>query len=245
MENIFKNILRITIIICGLFYIVIYLSVGLYDLNLEGINLNLKSNHLSEQKKIINKDTELMLVNYEYGLDEEYQPKDLTIPNIEFTDEATDEEKHVSGIIVKPLEELINEAKLDGVTLLGNSGYRSYKLQKKTYGSRVMWEGKESADDYVAKPGFSEHQTGLCIDITNGDRYFVKGTKEADWLEENCYKFGFIIRYPYGKKHITGIEYEPWHIRYVGKENARSIYNNEITLEEYLKNNHIYGGLNE
>ncbi|MDY3207118.1 M15 family metallopeptidase, partial [Clostridium baratii] len=80
----------------------------------------------------------------------------------------------------------------------------------------------------------SEHQTGLCIDITNRDKYFVKGTKEADWLAENCYKFGFIIRYPYGKKNVTGIEYEPWHVRYVGKKAAKDIYEKGITLEEYL-----------
>ena len=89
---------------------------------------------------------------------------------------------------------------------MGNSGYRSYSSQKILYNNRVRTEGKKSADAYVAKPGFSEHQTGLCIDITNEGRYFVEGTVEAEWLEKNCSKFGFIIRYPKYKKDITGIE---------------------------------------
>ena len=135
----------------------------------------------------------------------------------------------------EPLEELINAAKKEGITLMGNSGYRSYSSQKILYNNRVRTEGKKSADAYVAKPGFSEHQTGLCIDITNEGRYFVEGTVEAEWLEKNCSKFGFIIRYPKYKKDITGIEYEPWHIRYVGKDVAQYIYENKITLEEYLE----------
>ena len=102
------------------------------------------------------------------------------------------------------------------------------------YNNRVNAVGRKKAEDYVAKPGFSEHQTGLCIDVTNRDKYFVKGTEEADWIANNCYKYGFIIRYPEGKENITGISYEPWHIRYVGKEIAKQIHNKGITLEEYL-----------
>ena len=90
---------------------------------------------------------------------------------------------------------------------------------------RVLSDGKQMADKYVAKAGFSEHQTGLAIDLTNEYRYFVKGTNEAEW---------FIIRYPEGKESITGVAYEPWHIRYVGEEVSRYIYENNITLEEYL-----------
>ncbi len=177
----------------------------------------------------------LVLVNREHGLYKRYIPIDLSIPEIPFTDGSTYEEKHVAGIMKEPLEELINEAKKEGIFLIGNSAYRSYKSQKTVYNNRVRSQGKEKADAYVAKPGFSEHQTGLCIDITNKDRYFVEGTPEAEWLKENCSKFGFIIRYPKDKKDVTGIEYEPWHIRYVGKDAAKYIYDNGITLEEYLE----------
>ena len=177
----------------------------------------------------------LVLVNREHGLDKNYIPIDLSIPEIPFTDEAIDEEKHVAGIMKEPLEELTNEAEKEGIFLMGNSAYRSYESQKNVYNNRVKNQGKESADAYVAKPGFSEHQTGLCIDITNKDRYFVEGTEEVEWLKENCSKFGFIIRYPKDKKDVTGIEYEPWHIRYVGKDVAKYISDNGITLEEYLE----------
>ena len=161
--------------------------------------------YLSEKDKSsgannINIDKELVLVNREHGLDKYYKPESLTIPDISFASGVSQEEKHVAGIIERPLEELVDAAKKDGVILFGNSGYRSYKSQENTYSNRVKSQGEKLADAYVAKPGFSEHQTGLCIDITNQDRNLIKGTKEANWLAENCYKFGFIIRYPYGKK---------------------------------------------
>ncbi|NFT07362.1 MULTISPECIES: M15 family metallopeptidase [Clostridium] len=231
MKKILKKILIFIIVIGGLFVCNRFLSIESEKINIKDNKFNLNNND-----KLINEDNdEIILVNRKNGLDKEYKPENLTIPNIPFTDNSSNEEKHVAGIIAKPLEELVNIAKKDGITLLGNSAYRSYKSQKNTYNNRVKTAGKENADAYVAEPGFSEHQTGMCIDITNEDKYFLKGTKEADWLAENCYRFGFIIRYPYGKKNITGIEYEPWHIRYVGKKAAKYIYDNKITLEEYLR----------
>lgn len=233
MKSGLKRILAFIIIIIGIFYIVGFLGIESKGTNTEKKIFDLKDGNVKVQgKNTIAK--ELILVNREYGLNRYYKPEELTIPNIEFADEANNEEKHVDGMIVKPLEDMVSAAKKEGIILLGNSAYRSYRSQTKTYNNRVKSEGQESADAYVAKPGFSEHQTGLCIDITNRDKYFVKGTKEADWLAENCYKFGFIIRYPYGKKNVTGIEYEPWHVRYVGKKAAKDIYEKGITLEEYL-----------
>ncbi len=234
MKNVFKKILIFIIVICGLWYVMDGMAV-----ELRGINLDEIGSDLNKQDKLVNLNKtntrkELVLVNAEHGLSADYKPEGLTVPNIPFASGADKEEKYVAGVIAKPLEELVNAAKEDGIILLGNSGYRSYKSQQDVYTSRIKTDGKKLADAYVAKPGFSEHQTGLCIDITNKSGNFVKGTKEADWLAENCYRFGFIIRYPYGKQNITGIEYEPWHIRYVGKEAAKYIYANRITLEEYL-----------
>lgn len=226
-------IIIVIIIICGFFYMLKNTALNLENSSVIGINPS-----LANRDKLVegngNVTPERLLVNRENGLNKDYIPEGLSIPNIPFSNKSEDEEKHVAGIIVKPLEELVNRAKEEGLILLGNSGYRSYRSQKNIYKNRIKSQGKELADAYVAKPGFSEHQTGLCIDITNKDRYFVEGTKEADWLGENCYKFGFIIRYPKKKKSITNIEYEPWHIRYVGKEAAKYIYDNKITLEEYL-----------
>ncbi|WP_315076734.1 M15 family metallopeptidase [uncultured Clostridium sp.] len=232
MKKGLKNILVFIIVIGGLFVVNSFLCMESQKTNSKEnkFNLNSKDNLINEDNN------KIILVNREYGLNKEYKPENLTIPNIPFVDDVSNEEKHVAGIIVEPLEELVNTAQEEGITLLGNSAYRSYKSQKNIYNNRVKTVGKESADAYVAKPGFSEHQTGVCIDITNEDKYFVKGTKEADWLAENCYRFGFVIRYPYGKRNITGIEYEPWHIRYVGKKAAKYIYDNKITLEEYLGN---------
>ncbi|MFR3560233.1 MAG: D-alanyl-D-alanine carboxypeptidase family protein, partial [Paraclostridium sordellii] len=101
--------------------------------------------------------------------------------------------------------------------------------------NRIKSVGKKEADKYVAKPGKSEHQTGLAIDVTNEDRWFVKSTDEAQWLATNAHKYGFILRYPEGKQQITGVAYEPWHIRYVGEKVAKKIYDEQITLEEFLE----------
>lgn len=113
------------------------------------------------------------------------------------------------------------------------SGFRSYTVQKNLYNSYVRRDGAENADRYSARPGHSEHQTGLAFDINYADDRF-KGTPEASWLAENAYKYGFILRYPEGKEPITGYMFEPWHYRYVGVENAAKIYASGLTLEEYF-----------
>lgn len=234
MKKAFKKVLVFIAIVGGIFYTMRYNVTEQNPGHGNGHESSLNEKYKPVNQNNVSKTTKLILVNSEYGLSEGYKPEKLTIPNIPFANGVEQEEKHVASIIVNPLERLFNSAKDEGIVLFGNSGYRSYKSQKETYTNRVKAEGKKLADAYVAKPGFSEHQTGLCMDITNNDRYFVEGTKEADWLAENCHRFGFIIRYPYGKKNITGIEYEPWHIRYVGEEAAKYIYDNKLTLEEYL-----------
>ncbi len=113
------------------------------------------------------------------------------------------------------------------------SGYRSYATQKETYNRFVNRDGQEKADTCSARPGHSEHQTGLAFDINYAGDSFGS-TPEAAWLAENCWKYGFIIRYPKDKSDITGYKYEPWHIRYLGEENAKKVYQSGLTLEEYL-----------
>lgn len=236
MKKGFKKSLIFIMIICGFCYMLKSIELELGNSSTSGVDIGLVDKTNPAKESNINVNPERLLVNREHGLSKKYIPENLRIPNIPFTAEVYDEEKYVAEIILKPLEELIDIAKKEGIILFGNSGYRSYKLQKNTYDKRVKSKGKKLADSYVAKPGFSEHQTGLCIDVTNKDRYFVEGTKEADWLEKNAYRFGFIIRYPKGKERITNINHEPWHIRYVGKDAAKYIYDEKITLEEYLGN---------
>ena len=126
------------------------------------------------------------------------------------------------------------DAAKEGLTFFILSGYRSYDTQQYTYQKWVNKFGKEYADRCSARPGFSEHQLGLAIDV-NSCYYDFLETPEAAWLAKNCHKYGFIIRYPSQKaEKITGYIYEPWHIRYLGVSEATDVYNSGLTLEEYL-----------
>lgn len=164
----------------------------------------------------------IMIVNKTYSLPSTYDPGGLT------------EE------FMNAFEEMKAAASLDNIYLFIASGYRSYDYQVDLYDKYVRIDGKERADTYSARPGHSEHQTGLTADINSADESF-EGTPEAIWLDENCYKYGFIVRYPKGKEAFTGYEYEPWHLRYVGKEKAKIIYESGLSLEEYynLKSEYI------
>ena len=130
--------------------------------------------------------------------------------------------------------ELTSDSASLGLNIYASSGYRSYSDQNYIYNNYVSFDGQENADTYSARAGHSEHQTGLAIDVNTVDSSF-DNTSESNWLKDNCYRYGFIIRYPKGKDNITGYMYEPWHIRYVGKELASKLYNDGdwITMEEY------------
>ena len=132
-------------------------------------------------------------------------------------------------------EKMKSAAKKDGLTLYIASGFRSYARQKTIYNNYVSRDGRKAADTYSARAGHSEHQTGLAFDLNNVSSAF-DNTKEAKWLSSNCYKYGFILRYPKGKENETGYIYESWHFRYVGEELAKKLYNdgNWITLESYF-----------
>lgn len=113
------------------------------------------------------------------------------------------------------------------------SGFRSYEYQRTLYNNYVARDGQKAADTYSARPGYSEHQTGLAMDINNASSSF-NNTKEAKWIADNCVKYGFILRYPKGKENITGYQYESWHVRYLGKELAKEVADSGLTLEEFL-----------
>ncbi len=132
-----------------------------------------------------------------------------------------------------PLWEMIAAAKKDGIKLWMTSGYRSYYDQQYIYNGYVKRDGQEKADTYSARPGHSEHQTGLAYDLNDLDHDFGD-TPEGQWVAENCHKYGFILRYPKGKEEITGYMYEPWHIRYLGVEKATEVYESGLCLEEFL-----------
>ena len=130
-------------------------------------------------------------------------------------------------------------AKQDGINLFVKSGYRSYVDQRIIYNGYVARDGKEMADTYSARPGHSEHQTGLAFDLNSTANSFAN-TPEAKWIAENSYKYGFIVRYPKGKEHITGYIYEPWHVRYLGVEKATEVFESGLCLEEFLGITSVY-----
>ncbi len=113
------------------------------------------------------------------------------------------------------------------------SGFRSYEKQESTFSYWCSIDGEDVAETYSARPGHSEHQTGLAMDITSLSQSYGK-TAEGRWLAENCYLYGFIIRYPKGKSDITGYMYEPWHVRYLGISTAKLVSDSGLTLEEFL-----------
>lgn len=181
-----------------------------------------------------------VLVNREYLLPEEYIPADLVVPNISFSFYGTYEKSYMRQVAATALEQFFAAASEKGYMLKGVSAYRSYTRQKQIYDKNVSTRGAEKTDKVSAKPGSSEHQTGLTIDISSNtvgcalEESFGR-TEEGKWVAKNCYKYGFIIRYPKGKTGITGYSYEPWHIRYVGKNLAKYLYKNDLTLEEYYQ----------
>ncbi len=140
----------------------------------------------------------------------------------------------------KSFNEMAGEAKKSGIRLTTVSTYRSFDYQTTLYAKYVARDGKKAADRYSARPGYSEHQTGLAFDIgeVNQGKHWVSGsfgeTKAGKWVAENAHRFGFIMRYPKGKESITGYMYESWHFRYVGRELAEDIYKRKISLEEYF-----------
>ncbi|WP_291708407.1 D-alanyl-D-alanine carboxypeptidase family protein [Clostridium sp.] len=136
-------------------------------------------------------------------------------------------------------EEMKKDAQEEGIYLNAFSTYRSYWSQNRLYNNYVANYGQDPTDTFSAKPGFSEHQTGLAFDIGGVDRSVwaeedFKYTEEAEWLKKNCTKYGFILRYPEGKEWITGYMHESWHFRYIGVEHSKNFENNDLTLEEYL-----------
>ena len=133
----------------------------------------------------------------------------------------------------KAFNQMAKAAKKDGIELFIFSAYRSYDEQKQIYDNYVVSRGETDTDRVSARPGFSEHQTGLAIDVNTTDFGF-ENTKEGKWLAKHCVEYGFIIRFPEGKSEFTDFDYEPWHIRYLGVETAKKVDESGLCLEEYL-----------
>lgn len=141
------------------------------------------------------------------------------------------------------MQEMFDAARADGIYPIVREGYRTSEDQEEIFDEKVqayMDEGysriraESTAKEWVALPGTSEHQLGIAVDI-NADKTQSTNDEVYAWLAENAYRYGFILRYPRGKEKVTGTSYEPWHYRYVGVEDAQIIYEKQICLEEYRK----------
>ena len=173
------------------------------------------------------------IVNKNNRLPSSYIPNDLEIINESYSLK----DKYLRHDARIAFEEMSKQAKIDGYNIIAVSTYRSYEYQEKLHNHYVNKKGLYYADMASAKAGHSEHQTGLAVDVADNSYDYdnFESTKEFTWMQKNCYKYGFILRYPKAKFHITGFKYEPWHYRYVGKKIAKYIYKNKLTLEEYKK----------
>lgn len=214
-------------------------EIGLASRNTKTLEYNdMESDYRElEYLESILSDQYFVLINRDNQLDESYVPSNLKKSEAKFLEYVQD--NNLESATSAAAKKMFDAAAQDGISLIGISGYRSYSLQKKLYESRVREKGEEKTRAYTAEPGASEHQSGLAIDILcNEYQTLDEGFENTDafrWLTENCYKYGFILRYLKGKEDITGYNYEPWHFRYIGNEEvAEDIMNRGLTFEEYI-----------
>jgi LAS superfamily LD-carboxypeptidase LdcB len=176
---------------------------------------------------------EAMLVNKYHALNKTYEAPSIVkiSSSYAYADNELNEDAY------NAFRELANNAKTAGYTILILSSYRPYADQEKIWNDRKATYGIRKADQYAARAGSSEHETGYAIDVADyNDKNDEFGKTESyKWMINNSYKYGYILRYPEKKENITGYAYEPWHYRYVGKELANKVYNSGLTFDEYYE----------
>ncbi len=185
-----------------------------------------------------NVDGTAFLVNRQHVISEHYVPEPLRKPDTYGMSQLLREDAAAA------LEELFAAAQEAGVPLSTVSGYRSYSKQSTIYARKKASTGSAAkADELVARPGASEHQLGMAMDIAKKGGSQLNGgfgkTKQGQWVGENCWRFGFILRYQEGWEDITGYSYEPWHIRYVGREYAKAIYEAGVPMETFMSSHRL------
>lgn len=179
-----------------------------------------------------NMDGTVFLVNRQHSVSEYFVPQTRKVVGPGMSQTMRDD-------AATALEEMFAAAKEEGYTLAIVSGYRSYSKQSTIYARKKATTGSvEKADEYVARPGTSEHQLGLAMDLARKGSSQLNSnfgkTEEGQWVYANAHRFGFIVRYLEGYEEITGYNYEPWHVRYVGKEHAAAIYEAGVPMETYM-----------
>ena len=188
---------------------------------------------------VTNQTSMLVLVNKKRELPADYVPSDLTVPDVPFTFEEDHPKKQLRKPAARALERLFAAAKEDGIELKAVSGYRSYATQKAIFERNVEQKGEQEANRTSARPGQSEHQTGLAMDVSSKSVGYnlvasYGETTEGKWLRKHGPEYGFIIRYEQGMEKKTGYDYEPWHLRFVGVDAAKRIAEKSFILESFL-----------
>lgn len=190
------------------------------------VNLNLDTDFYTNIETIEDPSSITVLVNKSHALPADYVPEDLvsipSFPNLQIKDDAVDD-----------FENLLAAAKLDNVIIIPYSTYRSYDYQEGLYNKYLQTDSQEEVDTYSARPGHSEHQTGLALDVRSSSHWSNLTNSDYEWMLNNSYKYGFIIRYPKDNSRITGYQEEPWHLRYIGIEHATKVHELGITFDEY------------
>lgn len=194
------------------------------------VNMNLDRAFYTGIKEVESLEIDKLLVNKYYSLGN-YTPSDLVYLSNSYSNNGLMLRTEVKNAF----ETLAKDAKAKGLTIKAMSGYRSYGAQQTVYNNYVKRSGQRSADTYSARAGHSEHQTGLTLDVYNGQTVFTsfKNTKEYLWMKDNAHKYGFIQRYLAGKEKISGFVAEEWHYRYLGVEMATQVYESSLSYDEY------------
>lgn len=202
---------------------------GNYEKTILYVNIGLDKEDYTDVK-IDDTFSNTMIVNKYNRVSENFVPLDLT----KISDACSvDYDNYLSKDAAVAFEEMCIAAKKDGYKILANSTYRTYKDQQDTWDKYLNLYGQSYNDRYVTKTGFSEHHTGLAVDVKSANSNVFKQSKEYNWMVENSYKYGFIHRYQESKVEITGIASEAWHFRYVGVDVATYMYENNLCFEEY------------
>ena len=196
------------------------------------VNLNLDLPYYTNTKEAKYLNTFYTLVNKYNYLRDDFVPNNL----VEMTTPYSKKGIYLVEEARDNFYKLVDKAKEEGLTIRAISAYRGYTYQKRLYDKYVEADGVNKADTYSARPGFSDHQTGLAIDVDNTTSSFENftNTKEYQWMLDNSYKYGFILRYPSGKENITTYQFESWHYRYVGLKLAKKIKASNLTFDEYF-----------
>lgn len=199
-----------------------------------------QNNENNEASVLDNADPSIIqLVNKENELGPDDHPTDLVTINVPYVLENP-EIKQLREVAANALEEMFAAAKEDNIILFARSGFRSYQTQEQLFQNYADKNGLDAANRFSAKPGQSEHQTGLVMDVTSESVNLTLTedfgeTKEGKWVAEHAHQFGFIIRYPKDMEDITGYIYEPWHLRYLGVDVATAVFESNLTYEEFLE----------